>query len=74
MNALSFFLSVHICPSLKYGFAHCCYACLRHPSKIASLKVEGWKQCARILNLGDCPAACIYGAKQNDYSPIAANG
>lgn len=47
---------------------------VRHPSIIATLKVEGWKECACILNLDNCAAACIYGAEQKHYSPIAADG
>lgn len=44
------------------------------PSIIATLKVEGWKECACILNMDNCAAAFIYGAEQKHYSPIAADG
>lgn len=47
---------------------------VRHPSIIATLKVEGWKEHACIFNLDNCAAACIYGAEQKHYSPIAADG
>lgn len=52
---------------------HPMHVSVRHPAIIATLKVQGWKECSRILNLNNY-AACIYGAEQKHHGLIAADG